>query len=125
MDQEGTPQEQSIAVEEPAAAARVAESGYTPRYSTPGRRPAEVRPGAFNVLAWLVEGASGLVEEARHNDLGLKEEFWIHFYAAQREGLLAARALLDSVLERVDKDAAQAERSEQQRARRGGIDVSF
>jgi len=50
-------------------------------------------------LAWAVEGATGIVEELRHNDLGLSEEFWTHFYTARQESLLAARSFLDSLIQ--------------------------
>lgn len=102
---------------------QAAEQAYTPDYDTPRRRPADDRANAFNTLAWLLEGATGLVEEMRHSDLGLSEEFWVHFYAARRESLLAARALIDSLLEQSEAESRKA--SEQRRARRGGVSIDF
>ena len=76
-------------------------------------------------MAWLVEGATGFVEEMRRSDLGLSEEFWVHAAAARREGLLAARALLDQFLEETQQQqTAQRERQARQ-SRRGGINVDF
>ena len=45
--------------------------GSTPTGEQPQRKPSADRPHAFNAAAWLLEGATGLVEELRHNDLGL------------------------------------------------------
>ncbi len=104
---------------------RAAQRPYTPDYGDVPRRPSEERENAFNALAWLLEGATGLVEELRHNDLGLSEEFWIHFYAARRESLLAARALVDSLLEKTEQEARKAEDQAQRRARRGDVKVEF
>lgn len=88
---------------------------------TSPRRPSSDRPNAFHVADWLLEGISGLSEELLHNDLGLPEEFWVHAYAARREGLLAARALIDHLLERTPaSEAAPAPKS-----RRGHVDISF
>ncbi len=104
---------------------RAVRTPYTPDYTEIPRRPAEERENAFNALAWLLEGATGLVEELRHNDLGLSEEFWVHFYAARRESLLAARALVDSLLEQTEQESRLAEEQAQRRARRGGVEVEF
>jgi hypothetical protein len=104
---------------------RAAARGYRPPYERPSRRPVDEREDSFNALAWLVEGATGFVEELRHNDLGLSEEFWVHAAAARREGLLAARALLDQLLQETQEQQT-AERARQTRqARRGGINVDF
>ena len=104
---------------------RAEQRPYTPDYGEVPRRPAEERENSFNALAWLLEGATGLVEELRHNDLGLSEEFWIHFYAARRESLLAARALVDSLLEKTEQEARKAEERTQRRACRGEVKVEF
>jgi sarcosine oxidase delta subunit len=104
---------------------RAKASGYRPAYEEPSRRPAAEREASFNALAWILEGATGFVEELRHNDLGLSQEFWVHAHAAQREGLLAARALLDQMLEATEAEQAKERESEQRRARRGGINVDF
>jgi hypothetical protein len=104
---------------------RAAARGYRPPYEKPSRRPAEDREDSFNTLAWLVEGATGFIEELRHNDLGLSEEFWVHAAAARREGLLAARALLDQLLDETqEQQTAERERQARQ-TRRGGINVDF
>jgi hypothetical protein len=98
---------------------------YEPQYRESGRKPADARPNAFNALAWLLEGATGVFEELRHSDLGLSEKFWTHAYAARRETLLALRAALDELIERTEGNAAQAQERQQQRERRGGIDIEF
>lgn len=107
------------------ARARAHASGYEPPRGTPSRRPASERENAFNALAWLLEGATGLLEEVRHNDLGLSEEFWIHASATRREGLLAMRALIDSLLEKCDAADAALQESQKRRERRGGIEIEF
>ena len=108
---------------EPAHSARRQDQarGYRPKYEQSARRPSSERDAAFNVWLWLIEGATGVLEEVRHNDLGLSEDFWVHAGAARRESLLAMRAILDQM---TDGDEAQqpAERG-QRRARRGGIQV--
>ncbi|GIV76236.1 hypothetical protein FKZ61_014750 [Litorilinea aerophila] len=100
-------------------------SQETPPYEPPPRRPASQRENAFNLLAWLAEGATGVLEELRHNDLGLSEEFWVHAYAARREALLAARALIDSLLEKTEKPVRQAQERAERRRRRGDIRIDF
>ncbi len=105
--------------------ARARTRPYTPRYAQTARRPYADRENAFDALAWLIEGATGLIEELRHNDLGLPEDFWVHAYAARQEMLLAVRAALDDMIEK-GVDAAQAETERQKRReRRGGIDIEF
>ncbi len=108
-----------------SARQRAAERPYTPRYEKPPRRPGGEREAAFNSLAWLLEGATGLIEELRHNDLGLPEEFWMHAYAARREGLLALRAVLDDMIERSSVQIKQESERQKRQERRGGIDVEF
>jgi hypothetical protein len=103
---------------------QAAHSDYTSPYERPGRRrPAEDRANAFNTLAWLVDGATGLVEELRHSDLGLSEEFWVHYYAMRREGLLAARAAIDSLLDQTEQESRTAQDKETRKARRGGVTI--
>ena len=115
----------STAEREPSSRVRARTRPYTPRYAQASRRPSDERDDAFNALAWLIEGAAGLIEELRHNDLGLPEDFWVHAYAARREMLLAARAALDDIIEK-GVDAAQVETERQKRReRRGGIDIEF
>jgi len=76
-------------------------------------------------LAWLLEGATGFVEEMRHSDLGLSEEFWVHAAAARREGLLAARALLEQVLEETQQQQTAERERQARQARRGSVNVDF
>ncbi len=104
---------------------RAAASNYAPRYETPPRRPADDRAAAFNPLIWLADGITGFIEEARHNDLGLSEEFWTHVYAVRRESLLAAQALIASLLEQTEGRSDKERDSEQRRTRRGGVDIEF
>jgi hypothetical protein len=99
-------------------------SDYEPEHEQPGRRrKSEDRANAFNTLAWMMEGATGLVEELRHSDLGLSEEFWVHFYAMRREGLLAARAAIDSLLAQTEKESKAAQEQTQRQTRRGGVTI--
>ena len=100
---------------------RARKRSYTPPYERSARRSSDDRNDAFNALAWLVEGAVGLIDEFRHNDLGLPEDFWVHTYAARREMLLAVRAVIDDALAEDDS----AEQSNQRRERRGGINIEF
>jgi hypothetical protein len=99
--------------------------GYRPPYEQSARKPASERDTAFNALAWLIEGATGIVEELRHNDLGLSEDFWVHAAAARREGLLAARAVLDQLLEETEQQQAADRQRQERQTRRGGINVDF
>mgnify|MGYP001228457234 FL=1 len=104
---------------------RAAARGYRPVYEKPSRQPAKDREDSFNPLAWLVEGATGFVEEMRRSDLGLSEEFWVHAAAARREGLLAARALLDQFLEETQQHQTAERERQARQSRRGGINVDF
>ena len=94
-------------------------------YEPPPRRPRHERKNAFDVGSWLIEGVLGIAEEVRHNDLGLPEEFWTHAYAARREALLAARALIDTALERIDEGDEASVRREAGRRQRGPVNVNF
>ena len=88
------------------------------------RKPASERRDSFDLAAWLLEGATGLFEEARHRDLGLSPAFWQHAKAARRETLLALRAVLDELIEKSERqDQAEAER-QQRHQRRGSIKIS-
>ena len=116
------------AAEKPApeenARAKAASANYEAEREQPGRRRnSEDRANAFNTLAWIVEGATGLAEELRHSDLGLSEEFWVHLYAARREGLLAARAAIDSLLAKSEKESQEAQEQNERQARRGGVTI--
>ena len=104
---------------------QAAERPYQPDYTQPGRQPSSEREHAFNSLAWMLEGATGLMEELRHSDLGLSEEFWVHALAARREGLLALRAVLDELIEKSTQQTRQDAERQQRRERRGGIDIDF
>ena len=123
MKQNGTETESKARAKTKRDAA--AQSDYRPAPEEPARKPATDREHPFNVLAWLADGASGLVEELRHNDLGLREDFWVHLYAARRESLLAARALIDSLLERIDQEAQREQEREKRRERRGDVKIDF
>lgn len=100
-----------------------AQSRYTPNYTRPTRRPADERENAFDVLAWMLEGATGIVDELRHNDLGLSEEFWVHAAAARRETLLAMHAALESIIEKTNAAEKEQQEREVRRERRGGIAI--
>lgn len=103
---------------------RARRRAYQPSYSKSGRRPASEREGAFNALMWMLDGATGLLEELRHNDLGLPEEFWVHAYAARRESLMALRAILDDWINE-DPPLPTAGAQQERPKRRGGIDIDF
>jgi hypothetical protein len=96
---------------------------YKPSYDPADRKPAGERETAFNAAMWLLEGATGMLEELRHNDFGLPEDFWVHAYAARREGLLAMRAVLDEMIARSEAEQAKADDREKRQSRRGGISV--
>ena len=123
----GHPQDGETGAVQPAKAPtnrdRAADQSYTPPYAESTRKPADARPNAFNPLAWVLEGASGLIEELRHNDLGLSEKFWVHANAAQREALLAIHAALESLIAHTEQSAQQEKERQQRQARRGGIEI--
>lgn len=98
---------------------------YAPDYEEPARKPGAERPNAFNTLAWLVEGATGLLEELRHSDLGLSQAFWTHAYAARRESLLALRAVLDDLIAQSESQGRQEQERQERRDRRGGVEIEF
>ena len=79
--------------------------------------------GTFNIAAWLFEGATGISSELKRSDLCLSKDFWEHSAAAQKEGLLAIRALLDQLIERSDDAASSQAEQEKRRSRRGNISV--
>jgi hypothetical protein len=103
---------------------RARQRDYQPDYGSSPRKPSEERPNAFNALAWLLEGVGGLLEEVRHNDLGLPEDFWLHAYAARRESLLALRAVIDDLIEKSDTAQRQLQEKSKRGQRRGGIDIT-
>lgn len=98
---------------------------YRTPYAEPGRRPAAERETAFNVLFWLLEGATGAVEELRHNDMGLSEEFWVHAQAVKYEGLMAARALIDQMIDGSALHETQETERARRREQRGSVDIDF
>lgn len=89
------------------------------------RRPRREREDAFDVGAWLLEGLTGLSGELRHNDLGLPEDFWTHAYAARREALLAAKALVDAALERCGEQESDAAAKKKKAPQRGQVSIDF
>jgi hypothetical protein len=107
-----------------SARRRAQQRAYRPNYGKSARRPASEREGAFNALMWMLDGATGMIEELRHNDLGLPEDFWVHAYAARRESLMALRAILD---EWIDDEAPPSEppANDDRPKRRGGINIDF
>ncbi len=127
-DHENAPQP---AAEKPAAevAKSAREAGrrraYRPSSARPGRRPAAARESAFHALLWVLDGATGLVEELRHNDLGLPEAFWMHAYAARREGLLALRSLLDTLIDEAPATSPPEAAPEKPPHRRGEVQIDF
>ena len=105
--------------------ASASERAYEPAYEKSQRRASAERENAFNTLAWLIEGATGLAEELRHSDLGLSEDFWVHAYAARKEGLLAIRAVLDELIERGESQLQKEQDNQKRRERRGGVNIDF
>ena len=104
---------------------RAARRPYRAEYTTHGRAPANERENTFNLAFWFIEGVTGMLNEANQSDLGLSEEFWVHFYATRRESLLTARALIDTLLDRLDAEANKTHEQQQRRTRRGGVDIDF
>ena len=92
-----------------------------PQTEPPPRQPRTERTHDFIFSTWLLEGVVGLCEELQHNDLSLPQTFWTHAYAARREALLAARALIDTAITRCETDASQ--REEQSGAQRGRVNI--
>lgn len=109
----------SIQPETPVSAGGTPPAG---EYEPPPRRPRAERENAFDLGAWLLEGALGIAEEFRHNDLGLPEDFWTHAYTARREALLAARSLIDVALERCEQTPPSRPKRQKQR---GNVDINF
>jgi len=64
-------------------------------------------PGAddFALNDWLAEGVRGL--RAGLRGMGVNDEFWGHIHAAEREVLLAARVLIDTRLERLERSSRE------------------
>ena len=89
------------------------------------RRPAAERDNAFHLMGWLAEGTIGVLEELRHNDMGLPQEFWRHAYAARRESLLAARSFLDHVRACTAKHGRAESERQATTEQQGNITIDF
>src|SRR5262245_46929383 len=128
MEQNGTLTQEPGTQEPPrpqTARDRAAQGDYRPAAEPINRKPGDAREHSFNPRARLADGVSGVVEEVRHNGLGLREEFWVHFYAARREGLMAARAFVDSLLGHIEQGTQKEQEREKRRERRGDVKVDF
>lgn len=73
----------------------------------------------FAVNDWLAEGLRGL--RAGLRGMGVNDEFWGHMRGAERELLLAARVLIDTRLERLERNARGSESTD----RLQNIDIDF
>ncbi|MDQ3248128.1 MAG: hypothetical protein M3Q45_02855 [Chloroflexota bacterium] len=109
----------------PPAPARADDSMTEPTPVTTNDRAPGESEQRFDTLAWLLEGANGLLGELRHNRLGLSEEFWAHARAARQESLLALRAALDAWIAHSESQEPQSTDQQKRRKRRGGIPVDF
>ena len=89
------------------------------------RKPKTERENAFDMGAWLVQGLLGFSEELRHSDLGLPEDFWVHAYAARKEALLAARALVDAALESYAAEESKKAAQKKKPSQRGQVSIDF
>ncbi len=124
MDEQNTTLETPETPETSNARELAVQSDYTPTLERPAhRRPAQDRANAFNPIAWVVDGATGVAEELRRSDLGLSEEFWVHFYAMRREGLLAARAAVESLLAKTEQVSRKVQDKQIREAWRGDVAV--
>lgn len=94
-------------------------------YDESPRKPKSERENAFDLAAWLVQGLAGISEELRHNDLGLPEDFWVHAYAARKEALLAAKALVDAALEKCAEDEQKSAAGKKKPPQRGQVSIDF
>jgi len=88
-------------------------------FDTPWLDPASLEGDDFSLNGWLAEGLRGLRTALR--GAGLNDEFWLHLRGAERELLLAARALIDARLELVEARSRKAE----QGSRLQEIDIDF
>lgn len=100
-----------------------APSAETPSGSS--RRARTERENAFDISSWLLQGLAGLSEELRHSDLGLPEDFWVHAYAARKEALLAAKALVDAALENCAEEEAAHDGEKKKPQQRGQVSIDF
>lgn len=78
-------------------------------FDTPWLDPASLEGDDFSLNGWLAEGLRGLKTYLR--GAGLNDEFWLHLRGAERELLLAARALIDARLELVEARGRKAEQA--------------
>lgn len=88
-------------------------------FDTPWLDPASLESDDFSLNGWLAEGVRGL--KAYLRGAGLNDEFWTHIRGAERELLLAARALIDARLELVEARSRKAE----QPSRLQEIEIDF
>ncbi|HSN76203.1 MAG TPA: hypothetical protein VL334_14100 [Anaerolineae bacterium] len=88
-------------------------------FDTPWIDPAGLEGDDFSLNGWLAEGLRGLRAFVR--GAGLNDEFWLHLRNAERELLLAARALIDARLELVEARGREAE----QGSRLQEIEIDF
>lgn len=88
-------------------------------FDTPWLDPASLESDDFSLNGWLAEGLRGLRGFVR--GAGLNDEFWLHMRGAERELLLAARALIDARLELVEARGRKAEPA----SRLQEIDIDF
>jgi hypothetical protein len=88
-------------------------------FDTPWIDPAGLEGDDFSLNGWLAEGLRGLKGYLR--GAGLNDEFWLHLRGAERELLLAARALIDARLELVEARGRKAE----QGSRLQEIEIDF
>lgn len=73
----------------------------------------------FALNDWLAEGLRGL--RAGLRGVGVNDEFWSHMRAAEREVLLAARVLIDTRLERLERSKGGSDTTD----RLQNIDIDF
>lgn len=88
-------------------------------FDTPWLDPASLESDDFSLNGWLAEGVRGLKTYLR--GAGFNDEFWTHMRGAERELLLAARALIDARLELVEARSRKAE----QPSRLQEIEIDF
>ena len=88
-------------------------------FDTPWIDPASLESDDFSLNGWLAEGLRGIKGYLR--GAGLNDEFWLHMRGAERELLLAARALIDARLELVEARGRKAE----QASRLQEIEIDF
>ena len=88
-------------------------------FDTPWIDPAALESDDFSLNGWLVEGLRGLKTYLR--GAGFNDEFWTHMRGAERELLLAARALIDARLELVEARGRKTE----QASRLQEIEIDF